>query len=501
MAGSKSKDVWEFGDFQTPPHLCRQVCDLLAANGLDPAQVLEPTCGRGGFLKAAADAFPQAALTGLEINSSHLEEARAALSENVTRSTFYHCNFFETDWAGLLGSDTARLLVLGNPPWVTSAELGMLQSANLPEKSNFQGLSGMDAMTGKSNFDISEWMLLRYLDWLESSGGWIAVLVKTAVARKVLMSAWKRRYPTADAAIYRIDAMHHFSAAVDACLLVIHVEPGKHVSDCRVYDSLEATSPDHIMGYHDGLLITDVGAYRACGDLAGPDHHYTWRSGVKHDCSRVMEFASERGVLSNGRGEPVDLEATYLFPLLKSSDVNKGAALGHRFMLVPQKTTGESTDHIKADAPKTWGYLRENADLLSARGSSIYRNRPEFSIFGVGPYTFAPWKVAISGFYKALRFSVVGSLDGAPAVFDDTVYFLSASSKEEADFLSSLLNGPIAQAFYGAMVFWEDKRPITVDLLKRLSLRKLARASGRLTEYEQFADRRAGDLFAATAAA
>lgn len=497
---SKSKDVWEFGDFQTPPELCKQVCALLAAEGLSPAHVVEPTCGKGGFLVAAADTFPEAKLTGLEINPSHLDGARAALAGSGCRVQLHQGSFFEADWPELLGADTARLLVLGNPPWVTSAELGVLQSANLPQKSNFQGLSGMDAMTGKSNFDISEWMLLRYLDWLERSGGWIAVLVKTAVARKVLMGAWKRRYPIADAAIYRIDAMRYFSAAVDACLFVAHVEPGKCIADCRVYESLEGTTPEHVMGCHDGLLITDVEAYTSCGDLAGPDPHYVWRSGVKHDCSRVMEFTSENGVLANGSGELVQLEGEFLFPLLKSSDVHKGKALGHRFMLVPQRSVGECTSSIESRAPQTWAYLRRHADQLGARGSSIYRNRPEFSVFGVGPYTFAPWKVAISGFYKALRFSVVGPLGGIPAVFDDTVYFLPAYSEDEAAFLADILNGPIAQAFYGSMVFWEDKRPITVDLLKRLSLRKLASKVGRSAEYERFINARAGDLFTVTAA-
>ncbi|MGX8273437.1 N-6 DNA methylase [Brevundimonas diminuta] len=497
---AKPRNVSEFGDFQTPPELCKQICELLAAEGLNPAHVLEPTCGKGGFLVAAAEVFTEAKLTGLEINSTHLDQAQLALRNSSSRVQLHQGSFFEAEWPNILGAETARLLVLGNPPWVTSAELGVLQSSNLPQKSNFQGLSGIDAMTGKSNFDISEWMLLRYLDWLERSGGWIAVLVKTAVARKVLMSAWKRRYPIADAAIYRIDAMRHFSAAVDACLFLARVEPGKCIADCRVYERLEAPAPDHVMGYHDGLMITDVGAYKSCGDLAGPDPHYVWRSGVKHDCSRVMEFTSDGGVLANGSGERVQLEDEFLFPLLKSSDVHKGKALGHRYMLVPQRSVGECTSHIESRAPQTWSYLRSHADQLGARGSSIYRNRAEFSVFGVGPYTFAPWKVAISGFYKALRFSVVGSIGPTPAVFDDTVYFLPAYSEEEAAFLADILNGPIAQSFYGSMVFWEDKRPITVDLLKRLNLRKLASKVGRLAEYERFISTRTGDLFTATAA-
>ena len=63
-----------------------------------------------------------------------------------------------------------------------------------------------------------------------------------------------------------------------------------------------------------------------------------------------------------------------------------------------------------------WGYLLAHADLLDARSSSIYRKRPRFSVFGVGPYTFAPWKVGISGFYKTLDFRAIGPVDQANIV-------------------------------------------------------------------------------------
>ena len=42
---------------------------------------------------------------------------------------------------------------------------------NLPEKKNFMGLRGMDARTGKSNFDIAEWMLIQLIEALPEIGG------------------------------------------------------------------------------------------------------------------------------------------------------------------------------------------------------------------------------------------------------------------------------------------------------------------------------------------
>ena len=490
MIRHKSKDVWEFGDFQTPPTLAQQVCALLAAMGASPDCVLEATCGRGAFVSAAAQAFPQARrIVGVDINPFHLERARGTLSgePDPGRVELIEGDFFKVDWQAVMGSERDRWLIVGNPPWVTSAELGALLSKNLPVKSNFHGWTGMEAMTGKSNFDISEWMLLRHLEWLECRGGWIGVLVKTAVARKLMMQAWRRNYPFRRAAIYGIDAMLHFGASVDACLFVAEVEPGASARDCAVFARVGDTAADHTIGFHEDMLISDVSTYSSVRHLLGPEPRYIWRSGIKHDCSKVMELTVCSGGHRNALEEVVSLEDDYVFPMLKSSDVHGGKKAGARAMLVPQRTVGGDTAGIKAVAPSTWRYLEQHAAVLAARGSSIYRDRPPFSVFGVGNYSFAPWKVAISGFYKSLRFTTVAPCGDRPVVFDDTVYFLPCHSEGEAAFLSDLLNSAAARDFYGSMVFWADKRPITVDLLRRLSLAKLAAEMGRSAEYERYA--------------
>ena len=70
---------------------------------------------------------------------------------------------------------------------------------------------------------------------------------------------------------------------------------------------------------------------------------------------------------------------------------------------------------------------------------------------------------------------------------DDTVYFLSCSAKDEAYFLADILNSEASLDFFDSMIFWSDKRPITIDLLKRLHIGKLAKYMGRSQEYNLFA--------------
>jgi len=206
---------------------------------------------------------------------------------------------------------------------------------------------------------------------------------------------------------------------------------------------------------------------------------YRWRSGVKHDCGKVMELREEGTRYRNGLGELVDLESEYLYPLLKSSDVAAGRdAVPRRWMLVTQTRIGEDTSRIGERAPKTWSYLVSHGKHLDKRASSIYRRQPRFAVFGVGGYSFAPWKVAISGLHKALRFAPVGAHKGKPIVLDDTCYFVPCQSKAEAEFVADLLNSQPANDFLEASIFWDAKRPITVDVLRELDLRKLARELG-----------------------
>jgi len=476
----------EFGDFQTPKSLAHSVCEYLARLGVAPATIIEPTCGVGAFLLESLEAFPDAGTArGFEINAEYVASCQQSIADagHQSRCQVAEADFFETDWDKLLDLAAEPVLVIGNPPWVTNAALGTIGSSNLPAKSNFQGRKGLDALTGKSNFDISEWMLLHVLEWLSGRHSTMAMLCKTAVARKVLRHAWKHELQVRRAEIHKIDAAADFAAAVDACLLVCFMQPGKRSCDCDTYETLDDASQKRTIGYHDDRLIADVELYERRQALAGPSS-YRWRSGVKHDCSKVMELSQSPEGLANGLGESVEIEGEYLYPLLKSSDVAKRSLEApKRWMIVTQSEVGADTSVIETEAPRAWAYLMAHTKRLDQRGSSIYRKRPRFSVFGVGAYTFAPWKVAISGFYKSLSFVVVGPHQGRPVVFDDTIYAIGCETEREARLLHRMLMSDDAQEFYASLIFWDAKRPITVELLAALSLDKLAIALGVETDF------------------
>lgn len=469
----------EFGDFQTPSYLAAKVVALVAGLFGLPKLVVEPTVGLGAFLKASHDKWGSAcSYEGYEINHDYVHSTSKRLPDLGVR--IYQQDFFSADWHRILRKENSpRVLVLGNPPWVTNSVQGILGSNNLPKKANFQRLRGFDAKTGKSNFDIAEWMLIHLIEALPELGA-IAMLCKTMTARKVLRHFWKTEGGLESSKLFRIDAKANFDVAVDACLFFA---TGKRTEDrmATIYSKLNLASRVTEFGWVDGNLVSDVETYTKFRELDGGSP-YAWRSGIKHDASKVMEFSRCNGRIVNGLDETVELEEEFVYPLLKSSDLGNRRGTPRKVVLVTQRHTGDDTSSIKDMAPKTWKYLEDHAEELDSRKSSIYQNRPRFSIFGIGEYSFAPWKVAISGLYKSFTFVVVSPENGRPVMVDDTCYSIPCKDEKEARLLCDLLNSKPAQNFLWSLVFEDSKRPITVDILRRLSLVNVAQMVGRIDE-------------------
>jgi hypothetical protein len=465
----------EFGDFQTPLALAEEVCELLRKQSEAPDLIIEPTCGQGTFLVAAAETFSRATLQGWDINREYVRQAAVALGQAgaSARSSVSCQDFFAHDWEAELRKTRGKLLILGNLPWVTNSVVAAKNGSNLPVKENFLGLRGLAARTGKSNFDISEWMLIQLVRALRGRPATIAMLCKTATARKLLRYAWQNDGRIHKAVLYRIDAAAHFNASVNACLLIARTGAAGPM-EADIYDSISASQPVSRVGLAGKDLVADIRTYKRLRHLEGLCP-FQWRSGIKHDCSGVMELRlSGRGMTENKLGEQVKLEPEFLYPLLKCSDLANGRIRPERLVLVTQQRVGEDTAGIEHSAPRTWNYLQSHSEKFEARKSSIYRGRTPFALFGVGDYAFAPWKVAVSGLHKSPQFQVVGPVDGKPVFFDDTCYFLSFEGEAQARLVADVLNSETCKQFILSLLFTDSKRPVTVELLQRLNLTAIA---------------------------
>ncbi|AIL32283.1 SAM-dependent methyltransferase [Basilea psittacipulmonis] len=464
----------EFGDFQTPYYFALQVCEKLKTMGIEADSIIEPTCGIGAFVLASRKTFPTAKIFASDINPSYLKQLINSLSNTDTHYiSTQSADFFSMNWNDKMAGTNGRLLILGNLPWVTNTALGKLGSQNLPQKNNFLKFKGLDALTGKANFDISESMLTQILSALDHKKATIAMLVKTAVARKIIAFSKENKIPIVQASLFKINAKKIFNAHVDACLMVIAVDPTRTASyDYFIYDGIDDFDYTKT-GYRDGLNISNLDDYQQFKNLLGVSH-IKWRSGIKHDLSAVMELTRDVNGYINGLNEPVDIEAELLYPLMKGSDVGSNKAWRNKFVIVTQKNTGMDTSYIKDKYPKAWKYLLSHSEKLDARASRIYKNNSRFSIFGVGDYSFKNWKIAICSLYKDLSFRLVHPIEEKPVQFDDTVYFLSFDSQEEAEKAYAYLTSDAVKKILNSLIFWDDKRPIKTSILNLLKWEHVA---------------------------
>ncbi len=473
----KNSKVTEFGDFQTPLRLAEQVAKLVFERYSYVKSIVEPTCGLGNFIRASVKANENLeSAYGWEINPEYVKSAKDILyNTKRVRINIDQKDFFLTDWSLLPEDLSDFVLFIGNPPWVTNSESGRISSKNLPQKTNFQSHSGLEAVTGKSNFDISEWMLIKIAEYISGKKAAMSFLVKTSVARKVFYHISKNRLFIKNAGVYNIDAKKHFDVNADACLFCAEGSatcPREYA--CSIYNSLSDQHPIKTMGYTDGKLIADINTHNLFKDIDSKSE-ILWRSGIKHDCSKVMELKLKGDKLVNGFQEEADIPGDYLYPMYKSSHIaNDRLAEPVKYMLVTQKKIGIETDSIKILSPKTWAYLQSHKEKLDSRKSSVYKNAPKFSVFGVGEYSFQPWKVVISGLYKNIKFKLVGPFQGKPVVLDDTCYMTGFESEKKAEFVYKLLSSEVAGDFIDSVVFKDSKRPVTAALLNRISLKYLA---------------------------
>lgn len=117
----------------------------------------------------------------------------------------------------------------------------------------------------------------------------------------------------------------------------------------------------------------------------------------------------------------------------------------------------------------------EHQENFEARKSSIYNNKPKFSIFGIGDYSFKPYKVAISGLYKTFHFTLILPQDNKPVMLDDTCYLIGFDKIEFAAYSLILLNSNTTMQFLQSVTFADAKRTFTKDVLMRIDLLELAK--------------------------
>lgn len=470
----------DYGDWQTGYGFAKSVCLYLKGMGIAPDVIVEPTCGIGNFISAAIDVFGTVKkVYGIEISKEYVSQAGQMLREyqNGNRIDCYelsNTSVFTFDFGKIVDENhDKKILVLGNPPWVTNSGLGKTDGTNLPVKRNIDKTRGIEAITGKGNFDIAESICNLVIDAFSCHRDtYMALLVKNSVIKNILYRQHSRPRHIRDIRQLRFDAKKEFGVSVAASLFEFRIGGGSQ-SRCVSYD-FYTKQFSHTFGWVDGVFVSNVQDYGETNFIDGQSQ-LVWRSGIKHDCSKVMELSLSGSTYYNGLNEVADVDEGTVFPLLKSSDIGRGMKGVRKYLVLPQADVSEDTSILKVRAPKTYSYLLSHATYLDGRKSIIYRNKPRFGVFGLGKYSFAPYKVVISALYPDLVFSLVGPMAGKPVMVDDTCYQLGFEKIEYARLTLLILQSDILKRFIRNICFMDAKRVVSRELLMRINLYRLSK--------------------------
>lgn len=190
-------------------------------------------------------------------------------------------------------------------------------------------------------------------------------------------------------------------------------------------------------------------------------NYYNPRHGIVNDLNGVffLDILSKEddGVIVENRVEKakkpipkikVKIENDLIYPFLKPRNIKRWKTEGYVYGILPQKKHGENNEsELRVKYPMTYKYLYHFRDNLKHRASKWFKiaGFPFYSIFGVGDYSFAPYKVVWCCMTYSPNFAVVSDVNdeyiGKKKVMcDNTIGYFSVNNESEAYYLCGILN-------------------------------------------------------------
>jgi hypothetical protein len=141
------------------------------------------------------------------------------------------------------------------------------------------------------------------------------------------------------------------------------------------------------------------------------------------------------------------VEAELVFPLLRGANVTRWSAKPSLSILITHEPTMRlnaiPVSRMQRDFPKAYSYLARFKDFLLKRAAFkryFKEDAPFYSLFDIGEYTFAPWKVVWREQADELTAAVLGPQDRRPVIPDHKIMMVACGSRSEAHFLCAALN-------------------------------------------------------------
>jgi hypothetical protein len=478
------------GEYYTPDWLAQFVLERIGYQG--EGRLLDPTCGSGTFLVLAyrllkKQGRPLENIVGIDVNPLACLSAKANLLLSLdTWEAPLELPIYCADT--LLNPPQIGKFdfIVGNPPWVNWETL----PPNYREQSKALWLHyelfthrGFDSILGKGKKDLALLLTYAVMDKYLVDGGKMAFILTQAALKSSGAAEGFRRFKSKFQPQHVDDfsRIRLFSGA-ETRPIVLYLGKGKiEPLPYTLWNSPKPNIPDDasisIMQdfRRSDFLAEPIGkpgsawltgqpsALQALRKLRGKSP-YTAHAGVYTGGANGvywLEILGEESGFLRVRNMPDTakiavpqveglMEADFVFPLLRGRDVKRWQAIPTAHILVvqdPQKRMGYAENWLKQHYPYTYAYLTQFEGILRQRATLkryFKSNAPFYSMFDVGDYSFAPYKVLWHGFGKReMAAAVVGTIQDKAIMSNQAMHpFIGLEGEDEAHYLAACLNSP-----------------------------------------------------------
>ncbi len=442
------------GEYYTPPELVAQVLDRA---GHENQRMLDPACGAGAFLAPCG-----ANATGWDIHPMAVSMARRA------------CPLARVERADALDGPPQRFeLIAGNPPWVNWRNLPANFRARTKDLWARYGLfaeTGLRARLGGAMDDLSALMTFVCADRHLALGGRLAFLLPAALFQTAGGGAAFRRLALPGGLFLRVatveetgSARAFAGASVRAVIAVFEKSRTETVypvpyrrgdEDCQAAPvAAEAGAPWVITPQRAPDSFADLrgsSSYRArVGAHTGGAAGVYWID-ILEDRGSTLLVRNRAGAGKNRWPEvTAEVERDLVHPLVRGRDLRDGAARASGHILLPHARSGKpfSESEMGDRYPLAFGYFEHFRTGMIERPHyrQHFKNRgwPYWSMYNVGPYTFARHRVAWREQSSKFECAMVEAGD----IADAKLVTVALECGEEARYLADFLNQARVRAF------------------------------------------------------
>ena len=385
--------------------------------------------------------------------------------------------------------------VVGNPPWVNWENLPDSYRDRKEVRSLWQnhGLfphGGMDTILGKGKKDISVLMTYEAMHRYLKDRGRLGFVITQSVFKTAGAGQGFRRFMLGDSTpikVLHVDDMvelNPFEGASNRTSVVI-LEKGRATTYPVPYTYWKKTAKGKSIGFDSDLKIEVEPMTKRLRFGAEPvdtkDKTSAWLTGRPLAIKAIKkvlgksDYEAHAGAYTGGangvywleimewlpdglvrvlnitegqkrkvESTPAVIEADLLYPLLRGRDVKKWHAQSSAYILMvqdPVKRQGIDESEMQLRYEKTYHYLKQFEGILRGRKSRgvtdmIEAGAPFYTMFAIGDYTFALYKVVWARIGSSIEATVVAH----EIIPQETFSLIATKTNEEAHYLCAFLN-------------------------------------------------------------